>query len=95
MKMNYNVGWGLVMLVFACMLRPIGAHGQADTWAPADNPLMTKWADDVDPENPLPKYPRPKMKRDEWTNLNGVWDFQISDKRHKGKYDDQILVPFP
>ena len=93
--MNDNVGWGLVLLALAYMLGPTGAYGQADDWAPADNPLMTQWADDVDPEDPLPKYPRPKMKRDNWTNLNGLWDFQISDKRHKGKYDDQILVPYP
>ena len=93
--MKFNIKQGLVLLTVACMLSPIGAYGQANNWEPADNPLMTRWADDVDPENPLPEYPRPKMKRDNWINLNGRWDFQISDKQHKGEYDDQILVPFP
>ena len=68
---------------------------QSEDWQPADNPLMTRWADDIDPEEPLPEYPRPKMKRETWTNLNGQWDFQISDKSGKGEYDEQILVPYP
>jgi beta-galactosidase/beta-glucuronidase len=77
------------------LLIPLAALGQTDEWQPADNPLMTQWAADINPEEPLPVYPRPKMKRDEWTNLNGLWDFQISDKSGKGEYDDQILVPYP
>ena len=74
---------------------PTRAPAQSEDWQPADNPLMTRWTDDIDPENPLPKYPRPKMKREQWKNLNGLWDFQISGKRGKGEYDDQILVPYP
>ena len=74
---------------------PTRAPAQSKDWQPADNPLMTRWTDDIDPENPLPKYPRPKMKREQWKNLNGLWDFQISGKRGKGEYDDQILVPYP
>ena len=74
---------------------PTRAPAQSEGWQPADNPLMTRWTDDIDPENPLPKYPRPKMKREQWKNLNGLWDFQISGKRGKGEYDDQILVPYP
>ena len=34
-------------------------------------------------------YPRPQMKRDNWLNLNGAWDFAV-DYESKG----QILVPF-
>lgn len=30
----------------------------------------------VNPEQPLPEYPRPQMVRTEWLNLNGVWEFQ-------------------
>jgi len=84
---------GIVLALFCLTSGPTLA--QSDDWQPADNPLMTRWADDVDPEAPLPEYPRPKMKRDQWTNLNGRWDFQISGKRGKGEYDDQILVPYP
>lgn len=82
-------------LALAFILYPVDVYSQTEGWEPADNPLMTRWADDVDSEDPLPEYPRPKMKRDSWTNLNGLWDFQIQSKRQKGEYDDQILVPYP
>ncbi len=84
------------VLLIGLFLLPQSTFAQTeDGWQPADNPLMTQWADDVNPEEPLPEYPRPKMKRDEWTNLNGMWDFQISDKSDKGDYNEQILVPYP
>jgi len=81
--------------LFVVLAVPSQALAQEEGWQPADNPLMTRWADDIDPEEPLPEYPRPKMKRENWTNLNGQWDFQISDKSGKGEYDEQILVPYP
>ena len=90
---RYTSAFGVALLFL--LLAPDLGLAQTDSWQPADNPMMTRWADDVDPENPLPKYPRPKMKREQWQNLNGRWDFQISGKRGKGKYDDQILVPYP
>lgn len=93
--MKRNVGRGVVALALAFILYPVDVYSQTEGWEPADNPLMTRWADDVDSEDPLPEYPRPKMKRDSWTNLNGLWDFQIQSKRQKGEYDDQILVPYP
>ncbi len=40
--------------------------------------LATPWADDFDPENPLPEYPRPQMTRDAWQNLNGIWQFEAA-----------------
>jgi hypothetical protein len=46
-------------------------------WQPATARLMTRWGASLRPENPLPEYPRPQMTRDRWTNLNGLWDFQI------------------
>ena len=49
-------------------------------WSPKEAPLMTKWAADVDPENPHPYYPRPMMVRNEWASLNGLWDFAIVDR---------------
>jgi chitobiase/beta-hexosaminidase-like protein/PA14 domain-containing protein/glycosyl hydrolase family 2 len=38
---------------------------------------MTRWGSSLRPENPLPEYPRPQMTRPRWTNLNGLWEFQI------------------
>ncbi|MDA0765337.1 MAG: glycoside hydrolase family 2 [Verrucomicrobia bacterium] len=68
-------------------------------WAPAKGALVTRWAKDVSPGNAHPEYPRPQMVRDEWMNLNGLWQLEF------GKEDDavpagtdlpmRILVPFP
>ena len=69
----------------------------AAEWQPKQAPLMTKWAKDVDPKNPLPDYPRPQMVREQWQNLNGLWEYAIRPKAEgkPDKWDGQILVPFP
>lgn len=69
----------------------------AADWKPAAGPLMTRWAKDVDPKNPLPEYPRPQLVREKWTNLNGLWDYAITakDAAKPDKWDGQILVPYP
>ena len=58
--------------------------------------LRTKWAADVSPAKVLPEYPRPQMVRANWTNLNGQWDYAITDKGapRPEKFSGQILVPF-
>ena len=38
---------------------------------------MTRWANEVSPENVLPEYPRPQIVCEEWLNLNGLWDYAI------------------
>ena len=65
-------------------------------WKPAESRLMTRWAKDVDPTNPLPEYPRPQFQRDTWQSLNGMWDYAITDKKSgvPETWDGQILVPF-
>ena len=65
-------------------------------WQPAGDRIKTPWAEKVDPANPLPEYPRPQMVRNDWQNLNGLWDYAITPK---GKFlpetfDGKILVPF-
>ena len=67
-------------------------------WEPKGNHIKTRWAADVDPDNVLPEYPRPLMQRDEWVNLNGLWDYAIAPAT-SGVNDaiftgSQILVPF-
>lgn len=68
----------------------------AEEWKPADARLLTKWAEDVSPDNVLAEYPRPQMVRDEWTNLNGLWDYAIRPREEDKpeSWDGKILVPF-
>ncbi len=51
---------------------------------------------------PRPEYPRPRLVRDEWMNLNGKWQFEIdhSDTGNERKFwertdfNSEIIVPF-
>ena len=65
------------------------------SWYPKGNHIKTRWAAKVNPECPLPEYPRPIMKRGEWKNLNGLWDYAITDATSTpDKFEGEILVPF-
>jgi len=53
---------------------------------------------------PLQEHPRPDFQREQWLNLNGIWDFRF-DPQNAGEnekwydkpdsFDKKILVPFP
>ena len=69
------------------------------------NRLSTVWsekADDGPDAVPLAEYPRPQMRRENWTCLNGWWNYSIrSDDRQQepdavrtAEPDGRILVPF-
>lgn len=64
-------------------------------WKPVDGILLSKFAKDVNPSQPLPEYPRPQMTRADWLNLNGMWDYAILPVGENFEATDgQILVPF-
>lgn len=65
-------------------------------WKPAGDKIKTVWAEKIDPNNVLPKYPRPIMERDKWQNLNGLWDYAIlpMGQQEPQTFDGKILVPF-
>src|SRR2546421_96252 len=56
-------------------------------------------AQQVDPNNPLPEYPRPDLVRTNWLNLNGIWQFQAGNTNDPVPTNQvlsgEILVPFP
>lgn len=84
----------LTLLVFTVMALPL--LGQDDTWQIANSKITTSWANEVAPEQPLPEYPRPQMVRDNWLNINGLWDYAILPKGSglPEDFDGKILVPF-
>ena len=84
-----------VLFLFIAILIAAVAHAD-NNWRPTTNPLMTPWADKVDAAHPLAEYPRPQMVRKQWTNLNGLWDYAITDQDAKpDSFAGSILVPFP
>ncbi len=67
------------------------------SWSPQGDKIKTKWAETVTPENVWQSYPRPQLKRSEWMNLNGLWNYAVTDMKVSKKevqYDGEILVPF-
>jgi len=75
------------------------APAPAADWKAAEGPLKTRWAKDVTPANALPEYPRPQLVRDQWLNLNGLWQLGFGkegDAPPAGKpLPESILVPYP
>ena len=70
------------------------------------NSLTTVWGEALDSSNVLPEYPRPRMQRDNYVMLNGVWEYAIvpvdggigvetlAQQAIPSRWDGQIVVPF-
>lgn len=57
--------------------------------------LKTRWGKRIDEEHVLEEYPRPLLQRKSYVNLNGYWDYGITEEGEGlHKYDGRILVPF-
>ena len=64
-------------------------------WSPVGKEIKTPWAAEVNPGNVLPEYPRPQMVRQVWSNLNGLWNYAITDTDASTfTAEGEILVPF-
>jgi hypothetical protein len=68
----------------------------AQEYAPAGERIRTEWAEELGPENVWRAYPRPQFQRDNWQNLNGLWDYALLKKSdpEPSIYQGKILVPF-
>ena len=57
--------------------------------------MKTVWGEQLDPNAVLQEYPRPQMMRESYRNLNGLWDYAITDTDTcPENWDGKILVPF-
>ncbi|MHC4994839.1 MAG: family 43 glycosylhydrolase [Planctomycetota bacterium] len=64
---------------------------------PFKSELITEWGAQVTPENAWTEYPRPQLRRKNWQNLNGMWDYAIAkDSRQETpqEWAGKILVPY-
>ena len=80
-----------IVLIFA-----LSALTSVAQWKPAGDKIKTPWAEKIDVNNVLPEYPRPIMERADWQNLNGLWNYAITDagQAQLAEFDGEILVPF-
>jgi len=59
--------------------------------------MQSRWANQVSPINALKEYPRPQLQRKHWLNLNGLWEYSITDATAPAPstFEGNILVPYP
>ena len=86
----------ILLISLAVLLSFCYINGQTAGWKIAGDKITTPWAQKVNPLNPLPEYPRPQMVRNEWKNLNGIWDYSITaaNESMPKVFQGKILVPF-
>lgn len=84
-------------LAAAVMVAAFSASSASENWAPAAGPLQTRWARGVTPRKVWKEYPRPQMARQEWMNLNGLWEYAVvpTNVAFPAAFQGRILVPFP
>lgn len=65
-------------------------------WKPKGDRIKSIWSDNLNPDKIWQEYPRPQLERKEWTNLNGLWDYYISNinEDKPSNSEGKILVPF-
>lgn len=84
-------------ILLSALFMSVSAMAQTSAWQPAGNRIKTPWAEQVNPQCPLPEYPRPLLVRPDWENLNGMWQYAITSATslQPSAFDGQILVPYP
>ena len=62
----------------------------SDSAEPADD------AEKITPENAWREYPRPQLVRQNWQNLNGLWQYAVNERKadRPDEWAGEILVPF-
>ena len=64
-----------LLLFSVFILALVNLFAQDGKWKIVPGKIASPWADKVDPNNVLPEYPRPQLRRSDWTNLNGLWQY--------------------
>ena len=88
-----------ILFIVPFLIGACGCTGwaqQQTDWSPVSGRIMSRWAAEVSPDRVHNEYPRPQMVREDWTCLNGLWDYAIrpKDAPRPEDWDGKILVPF-
>ena len=70
--------------------------GYCQQWKIVEGRIHTSWSEQIDPSKVWQEYPRPQLVRDNWKNLNGLWEYSIipKDQSKPSSFQGKILVPF-
>ncbi len=88
------------MILSAILFVGLFMSANAATWEKKTAPVMTPWGEQLTSDNVWAEYPRPSMKRGDWMNLNGVWDYykrttiNYDYETNASRFNKGILVPF-
>ncbi len=87
-----------LLLFGSLFIIPAFLLAQTSSWHIAGDHIKSPWADSVNVNNVLPDYPRSQLQRNNWTNLNGLWQYAILPKDQQSTmpvaFQGNILVPF-
>lgn len=88
----------LLLGILFCFQTANAQAQKPSDWKYVEGKIVTSWADKVNAANAHPEYPRPQMVRQNWFNINGLWNYAIvakqTSKTKPATFDGQILVPF-
>lgn len=93
----------LLLLSFLLLgLGELTLKANAQQWEKKTAQLMTPWGESLTADNVWQEYPRPKMVRTKWMNLNGVWQYfkrtnniSYAYEPNADNFKTAVLVPFP
>lgn len=85
------------LIAVATAMLLLGTAQVSAQWKPVGDKIKTPWAEKVNSKLPWNVYPRPQLKRTQWVNLNGLWNYAIKDldSTEPAAFDGKILVPYP
>lgn len=90
-----------LIAIAAIMLTLAESACAQSTWTKQTAPVMTVWGEQLTADNVWQEYPRPSMKRQDWMNLNGIWQYykrssiNYNYESRASSFSKAILVPFP
>ena len=84
-----SIGLLFIILVVIILIFSNKREHNHNNWFPQGDHIKTKWSENFDINNVFSEYPRPNFQREDWVNLNGLWEFIVIDmeKQYGIKFD--------